>query len=294
MLKNELIQKILDEKKTSLNKTSLNKMKKAELQAILDESTQKVVEPPPQPIPQPVPQTSAPPEPEKKLTKKQIKEMSKPVKQPKQQIVRNELAKIIVPEPKPVEVVEHVPQPVKKERKIRLLDFSDDEQDINVEFVPPVVQEPQKVEPVIQKPKEPETPQNSFVQDVPKEVGREMSQTLENQPVNQPEIKQHLDHPSTLKFQKSNNKKPTVASIKKEIKILCEEFHSLAKQDITEFKKKSISADELINRYNELRLEAEDKINFMLVDCKTTDSLVDYVESLLDITRAKISLALEN
>ena len=79
-----------------------------------------------------------------------------------------------------------------------------------------------------------------------------------------------------------------------EIKELCKEYHDLTKADITLFKKNAITSDQLVIRYNELRIEVETEINFKICDIKISDSLIDFIENLLDISRSKVALALES
>jgi hypothetical protein len=163
-----------------------------------------------------------------------------------------------------------------REKKQRLLDFSSDEEEDEEKtdkevkpIVKPVTKKVKKVK------KEPPLAEQEPVIEEPVEEEEE-------EPVVEEKVK-----PVKVKAKKVNQ-------IKLEIKELLKSFKDEVSKAILDFKK-SDDSDYLIDSYNELRIEAEQEVSEILDENsgKVSDSLLDYVDNLIDCQKRRIERLLD-
>jgi hypothetical protein len=159
-----------------------------------------------------------------------------------------------------------------RQKKQRLLDFSSDEEE----------EEEKKPEKKTEKKPEKKTEKVKV-----KEPVVEEPEPVEPDPV-EPE-------PEEVKPVKSTKvKAKKVNEIKSEIKELLKSFKDEVSKIILEFKK-SDDVDYLIDEYNQLRAEAESDVGEILDQnkSKVSESLLDYVDNLIDCQKRRVERLIE-
>jgi len=168
-----------------------------------------------------------------------------------------------------------------REKKQRLLDFSSDEEEEEKEHV-----EEEKTDKVV-KP-------------VAKPVVKPVVKPVKKVKVKEPEPELKLDEPEPepepepVKVKPVKVKAKKVNEIKLEIKELLKSFKDEVSKIILQFKKDNDS-DYLIDSYNELRTEAEQEVSEILDEnkSKVSESLLDYVDGLIDVQKRRVERLLE-
>jgi len=154
-----------------------------------------------------------------------------------------------------------------REKKQRLLDFSSDEEE----------------------------------EEEKKTVAKTVTKKVKKQPEEEPIIEEpeHVEEeeepePETVKVKSAKVKAKKVNQIKLEIKELLKSFKDEVSKIILEFKKEG-DMDYLIDEYNQLRAEAEQEVSEILDEnkSKVSESLLDYVDNLIDVQKRRVERLIE-
>ena len=156
-----------------------------------------------------------------------------------------------------------------RQKKQRLLDFSSDEEE-----------EEEKTEKVEVKPVKPAKPAKTVKKVKVKEPEPEPEPVKPVEPVVE-------EKPVKVKSKKVNE-------IKSEIKELLKSFKDEVSKSILQYKKDDDS-DNLIDEYNQLRVDYEQEVSEILDENsgKVSDSLLDYVDNLIDCQKRRIERLLD-
>lgn len=170
---------------------------------------------------------------------------------------------------------ESVKKPREKKQQ-RLLDFSSDEEE----------EEEKKTEKVEVKP-------------VTKKVKKVKKEPVEEPVIEEPEpveeeVEEEEVEPEPVKVKPVKVKAKKVNQIKLEIKELLKSFKDEVSKSILQYKKDDDS-DNLIDEYNQLRVDYEQEVSEILDENsgKVSDSLLDYVDNLIDVQKRRVERLLD-